>query len=66
MNLLEERIIACPYCGEQQTVLVDCSEQEQHYIEDCQVCCRPIVFKVHISMSGDLNVAVQTEGDADW
>jgi hypothetical protein len=63
---MEEQSIACPYCGEQQTVLIDCSEEEQQYIEDCQVCCKPIVFKIQIAMNGDVLVSVHPENDADW
>ena len=33
-------------------MLIDPSIQDQEYIEDCQVCCRPIVFDVSISMEG--------------
>lgn len=36
----------CPYCGELIELLVDCTLAEQCYIEDCSVCCRPIVINV--------------------
>ena len=42
----EEADIACPYCGETITILVDASAGAQRYIEDCQVCCRPITIAV--------------------
>jgi len=48
MNLLDEQTISCPYCGEVISVLVDCSAGDQDYIEDCQVCCRPIQISIHI------------------
>lgn len=48
MNELIERDITCPYCGETITVLIDGSVPYQEYIEDCQVCCRPIEFKVSV------------------
>lgn len=38
--------ISCPYCGERLEVLIDCSIDQQHYIEDCQVCCCPITLDV--------------------
>jgi hypothetical protein len=50
---LAEEEITCPYCGETFTTLVDCSEDTQDYIEDCQVCCRPIHFHVQ-SSEGEL------------
>jgi len=49
--MMEEQIekeISCPYCGENITVLIDGSIPQQEYIEDCQVCCRPITFRVNI------------------
>jgi len=38
--------IECPYCGEWLEIAVDPSVAEQAYIEDCQVCCRPIFLSV--------------------
>jgi hypothetical protein len=63
MNALEERNIQCPYCWETISVLVDCSEEEQHYVEDCQVCCRPIEFDVSIDTDGDVALSVYREDD---
>lgn len=34
--------LQCPWCGEFFTTFVDLSVVDQTYIEDCQVCCRPI------------------------
>ena len=48
---LAPRDISCPYCGEQIDILVDPSIAEQSYIEDCQVCCRPIVLDVTVDGS---------------
>lgn len=50
-ELIEERI-HCPYCGESMSVLIESLEDSQEYIEDCQVCCQPIVFKIAASDSG--------------
>jgi transcription elongation factor Elf1 len=60
---LLERDIYCPYCGESQTVLIDTSESEQAYIEDCQVCCRPIDFIVSVDNQGDVAVDVRNENE---
>ena len=46
MSLLEEQEIDCPNCGELIIVVIDLSIDEQEYIEDCSVCCSPIVLKV--------------------
>lgn len=48
-----EHHFTCPYCWEQISMLLDCSVREQTYIEDCEVCCRPI--RVHYeARRGDL------------
>ena len=41
-----EHFFQCPYCWEEISVLLDPSISHQTYIEDCEVCCRPIEFKV--------------------
>ena len=58
-NQLQETDIACPYCGETITILIDESVGAQQYIEDCQVCCRPI--EVYIDES--LSVIVRSENE---
>jgi len=37
-----EQFFRCPYCGEQISMVLDISVRSQTYIEDCEVCCRPI------------------------
>ncbi len=61
MRELSEQQIECPYCGESIDVLIDPSVAEQNYIEDCQVCCRPIDFSVDIGPNGDASVRVTSE-----
>jgi transcription elongation factor Elf1 len=38
---VEHRFL-CPYCGEEISMILDASVRRQTYIEDCEVCCRPI------------------------
>ena len=63
MPELTEKPISCPYCGETITVLVDDSLSEQQYVEDCQVCCRPIVLSVSVDAQGDAAVMATAEND---
>ena len=39
---MEEHFFQCPYCWEEISMLLEPSNKEQQYIEDCEVCCRPI------------------------
>ena len=63
MNLLSLHQIHCPYCGEQIDIVVDCSEPSQSYIEDCQVCCRPIGIEVEVDADGEVGLEVRHEND---
>jgi hypothetical protein len=42
--MLESQLYQYPYCWEQAEALLDLSAGDQEYVEDCPVCCRPIVF----------------------
>lgn len=64
MSQLAEKKISCPYCGESLQVLIEPDEQDHQYIEDCQVCCRPITFVVSTSMDGEVFVTVYDENEA--
>ncbi len=37
-----EHFFQCPYCWETISMLLDSSLTNTSYIEDCEVCCRPI------------------------
>jgi len=63
MYLLEEASVDCPYCGERLFIDVDCSVPEQNYIEDCQVCCRPIVINVVVDSEGAATVDARHENE---
>lgn len=53
-----EQAISCPFCGESISVLLDLSAGGQSYIEDCQVCCRPIqiTFETDDELLSDIQV----------
>lgn len=63
MGSLSEQLVGCPYCGESIEVFVDLQEAGDQYIEDCQVCCRPILFSVEMDPMGDLVVTVRDENE---
>jgi len=39
---LVEHEFTCPYCGEEISMVLDLSVDRQAYVEDCEVCCKPI------------------------
>jgi hypothetical protein len=63
MQEREERAVQCPYCGETIDILLDTSVLQQNYIEDCQVCCRPITIDVTVGYDGEVSVFLLNENE---
>ena len=55
--------IPCPYCGEWIGIVVDTSAGAQSYVEDCQVCCRPIEISVTLDAQGQPEVRVRSQDE---
>lgn len=56
--------VACPYCGEANTIAVDPgSGGNQSYVEDCQVCCQPWRVSVHYRSDGTADVTATALDD---
>lgn len=68
MYLTEEVTTSCPYCGESISIVVDLSVMDGQasttFIEDCEVCCRPIDFTATSSGTGAVELIAQHENDA--
>lgn len=62
-DALQEHSIGCPYCGEIISVLLNEEDVGVDYIEDCQVCCRPIEMCVYEVGDGSLAATVRTDND---
>ncbi len=53
----------CPVCGQQIDSGVDPSQgSSQQYVEDCQVCCRPLLLTVHLQ-DGGAQVSARPESE---
>jgi hypothetical protein len=46
--------VLCPWCGERLETRVDLTSSEASYVEDCEVCCRPIEFSIEREADGAL------------
>ena len=62
MNIHEKESY-CPYCGESISLLVDNSIENQEYIEDCQVCCSPILISIEIDYDGNIIMNTKRENE---
>ena len=64
MPLEADAAYSCPVCGESNYVAVDPSGGRiQTFVEDCPVCCRPLVFATQIDRDGDAYV-VRVESES--
>jgi hypothetical protein len=63
VRTLTEQPLDCPYCGEPITIVVDHSLGEQEYVEDCQVCCRPMVVSIAVDAGGEPVVSARYENE---
>ena len=61
--MLEAVKTTCPYCWQTIEVVIDCSEMAQEYVEDCFVCCRPILLTVSIDNSGWPDITTRQENE---
>jgi hypothetical protein len=43
---MEEAFFTCPYCWQRVSILLERGEGVMEWIEDCEVCCNPILFHV--------------------
>lgn len=54
MPLETDALYTCPSCFEENAVGVDpTAGRRQRFVEDCPVCCRPLVFDVVVDVEGD-------------
>ena len=60
---IDEKESYCPYCGESISLLIDNSIENQEYVEDCQVCCSPILISVEIDHDGNIFINTKRENE---
>jgi len=64
MSLEQNEGFLCPYCGENNELLVDVSGGPlQEFVVDCEVCCAPIVVRLKIRGDVVISIDVQRENE---
>ena len=59
---LDEASYACPTCGEEIVVPIDPhAGSHQKYVEDCPVCCSPIVLRIQVEDDGEVRIDAERE-----
>ena len=63
MDLLQTVNIHCPCCGEPLDIIIDCSAGSREYVEDCQVCCQPMLLALTMHDNAVASIEVRKEND---
>ena len=63
--MIDTQMALCPYCGERLEISIDPSVSKQTYIEDCQICCRPITLTITLSGIDGTDVHVEARAEED-
>ena len=58
----EDYLFSCPHCGVDLSVRLEASGgKEQQFIQDCEVCCRPI--KIEVRFQGEEVIHFEAQAD---
>jgi len=57
--MLEENDLACPFCGELFTYNADTTQGSYTTIEDCTVCCRPLLIRVECQPGEIISISAE-------
>jgi len=56
---VQSYLLDCPWCGAQTEVTADFSAGNQTFVQDCVVCCSPILVRATCSpLSGEMTELV--------
>ncbi|MEZ5565223.1 MAG: CPXCG motif-containing cysteine-rich protein [Gammaproteobacteria bacterium] len=61
MQMLENVSVTCPWCWASTMLELDLSVESQRYVEDCSVCCAPMVISFSVVNGAPANVSVERE-----
>ena len=62
MSVEDEAGYDCPSCGEEIRIPVDLAAgRVQEYVEDCPVCCSPVVLTIRVDGERGVEVRARPE-----
>jgi Cysteine-rich CPXCG len=61
--LIQRETVTCPYCWQSIEITVDPSAGDQTYVEDCSVCCRPMV--ISFQTDGETLAAIEVSAESE-
>jgi hypothetical protein len=62
--VLNPYVLTCPYCGEEVELVIDeGGGDQQSYVEDCPVCCRPWQVEVLLDREEGWTATLRTSDE---
>jgi hypothetical protein len=55
-----EHFFSCPHCWQEISMVVDPAVRSQTYVEDCEVCCRPIQIRYSLEEGAVVDFEAKT------
>lgn len=60
--MVEETRYTCPACGEEIVIPIDPSAgRHQEFVEDCPICCRPVIIRLAFLDEESVHCEVEPE-----
>lgn len=59
--MIQTATVTCPYCWERVELSVDPSAGDQDYVEDCPVCCQPMLLHLRFGARGRARLEAERE-----
>ena len=63
MNPIETIDDLCPWCSASVSLDIDTTFDDQEYIEDCGVCCSPILVRIRVPEMGTPEVELHRDNE---
>jgi len=60
LGMRDNETVSCPFCGQDNCLMIDGSVGSQRFTTDCEVCCRP--FEVVVECEDGELLSVSTNG----
>ena len=60
---MNHRECECPYCGEINTIIREESNVDYTVVQDCYICCNPILIEIIKQHNSDDIVIIRSEND---
>lgn len=61
MEALQTVLLQCPNCWEKVQIVVDYEDAEQEVVEDCSVCCSPMIIAITAGDDDELHATARVE-----